>query len=331
MLVALLFMGLLVIILAMMLKMVDVLDDSNAKLEKVADELEKLRQVVNQVNQSTHLSETIKTIAFRDSDAQTLRDAVFDKLQQKDFDSAYEIIDEIAHRTGYKKLAEQLHVQADKYRDATDVERMNQSMAHIDKLLDDHQWVKASTQIERLVKEYPASDKVLEMRQRLAEKKDERKKVLLNAWDDAIKRQATDRSIEILRELDQYLTPNEGLALQEAQGTRSAPNCTISVCSFRWPSPANSGQRRLILARKSSANFLTAEWPRKSAKNLKFSRPTLSNKNSEFLRSGRISQKAIFGKLLSPLAFRAASCYTFANSGKFLRRAGRDNENTAQR
>ncbi|MGA1980808.1 MAG: hypothetical protein ABSG99_09685, partial [Sedimentisphaerales bacterium] len=28
--------------------------------------------------------------------------------------------------------------------------------------------------------------------------------------------QATDRSLEILRDLDQYLTPNEGLALQEA-------------------------------------------------------------------------------------------------------------------
>ena len=40
--------------------------------------------------------------------------------------------------------------------------------------------------------------------------------MLLNAWDDAVKRQATDRSLEILRELDMYLTPNEGLALQEA-------------------------------------------------------------------------------------------------------------------
>ncbi|MBA7645497.1 hypothetical protein ES703_53255 [subsurface metagenome] len=39
---------------------------------------------------------------------------------------------------------------------------------------------------------------------------------MLTAWDDAVKRQATDRSLEILRELDLYLSPNEGLALQEA-------------------------------------------------------------------------------------------------------------------
>jgi hypothetical protein len=206
----------LIIILATSLKILDILDNSNTKLDQVAGELEKMRQVLNQVNQGTHLSEIAKSIAFRDSDVQTLRDAVFDKLQQKDFESAYEIIDEISHRAGFTKLAEQLRLQADKYRDSTDIERMNQSIAHIEKLLEDHQWAKASTQIERLIKEYPADDKALAMRQRLSEKKEERKKVLFNAWDDAVKRQATDRSLEILRELDQYLSPNEALALQEA-------------------------------------------------------------------------------------------------------------------
>jgi energy-coupling factor transporter transmembrane protein EcfT len=215
-LVAILFMIPLMLIFATLMKMLDVVDNSDSKLEKVADELERMRQVLNQVNQSIHVSETAKSIAFRDSDTQTLRDAVFDKLQQKDFESAYEIIDDIAHRTGYIKLAEQLHVQADKYRDATDIERMNQLITHIGKHLDDHQWSKASAQIEGLIREYPTNDKALAMRQRLAEKKDERKKVLLNSWDDAVKRQATDRSLEILRELDLYLTPNEALALQEA-------------------------------------------------------------------------------------------------------------------
>ncbi len=204
-----------ILILATSLKTLDVINDSSSKLDKVSGELEKMRQTLSQVNQSTRLSETARAIAFRDSDAQILRDAVFDKLQQKDFESAYEIIDKIDHTTGYKKLAEQLHKQADKYRDATDTERMSQSIAHIEKLLDNHLWVKAGTQIDLLIKEYPNNEKALSMQQRLSDKKDERKKVLLNAWDDAVKRRATDRSLEILRELDQYLTPNEGLALQE--------------------------------------------------------------------------------------------------------------------
>ncbi|MGA2093768.1 MAG: hypothetical protein ABSH16_10235 [Sedimentisphaerales bacterium] len=213
---AILFTGTVLVILITLLKILDAVEDSSPKAEKVADELEKIRGIINQVNQGTRLSETVKAIAFRDADAQVLREVVFDKLQQKDFDAAYEIIDEIAHRIGNTKLAEQLHVQADKYRDSTDTERMLQSITHIEKLLDEHQWAKASEQIERLIREYPGQDKAIAMRQRLADKKEERKKILLNAWDDAVKRQATDRSLEILRDLDQYLTPNEGLALQEA-------------------------------------------------------------------------------------------------------------------
>ena len=215
-LVAFLFLTVLTLIFGIIMKILDILDGNNTKLENAAGELEKLRQLLNQVNQSTRLSETAKAIVFRENDAQTLREAVFDKLQQKDFDTAYEIIDEIAHRTGYKKLAGQLRVQADKYRDSTDTERLVQSIANVEKLLEEHQWSWASAQIERLINEYPANEKALAMRQRLADRKEERKKVLLNSWDDAVKRQATDRSLEILRELDQYLSPNEALALQEA-------------------------------------------------------------------------------------------------------------------
>jgi len=205
----------LLVILSIVLRILDTID-SSSKLDEVCGEVTKMRELLAQVKQGTHLTETAKAIAFRDAERQTLQDVVFDKLQQKEFDTAYEIIDEIAHRTGYNKLAEQLKNQADKYHDATDAERMSQVIAHVDKLLENHQWAKAAAHIDRLMKADADSEKVKQLHQKLMDKKAERKKVLLNAWDEAVKRQATDRSLEILRELDQYLTPNEGLALQEA-------------------------------------------------------------------------------------------------------------------
>jgi hypothetical protein len=205
-----------ILILSKTFKILSSLAENGAKLEKITETLEKNRSVLTQINQNTRISETAKAIAFRDADIQSLREAVFDKLQQQDFDATYEIIDEIARRVEYKTLAEQLRTQADKYRDATDAERENQVIAHIEKLFESSQWTKASAQIERLIRDFSKSEKAKAMRQRLLDKKEERKKILLNAWDDAVKRQATDRSLEILRELDLYLTPNEGLALQEA-------------------------------------------------------------------------------------------------------------------
>jgi len=204
------------IMLSKILKILDRLQDNSTRLERIIDALEKNRSVLTQINQSTRLSETAKAIAFRDADRQSLREAVLDKLQQQDFDTACEIIDEIAHRAGYKELAEQLRDEADKYCDATDVERVNQVVAHVEKLFEDCQWARASAEIEKLIKAYPDSEKAKAMRQQLLDKKEERKKILLNAWDDAVKRGATDRSLEVLKDLDQYLTPNEALALQEA-------------------------------------------------------------------------------------------------------------------
>ncbi|MBC8482063.1 MAG: hypothetical protein H8D47_05300 [Planctomycetes bacterium] len=192
------------------------IEENSQFLEKIVSTLEKNRNMLLQINQSTHLSEEVKSIVFRDSERQSIREAVFDKLQQKDFDTTYKMIDEVSKNTKYKELAGQLKIEADRYRDATDKERTAQIINHIDKLIENHQWAKASMHIERLIRSEPKSQEAKNIRRKLIEKKNERKRILLAAWDDAVKREDTDRSLEILKELDMYLTPNEGLALQEA-------------------------------------------------------------------------------------------------------------------
>ena len=235
--------------LSRVFKILDALRDNSAKLEEVAGALEKIRTGLIQINHSTRLSETAKAIAFRDEEKRSLREAVFEKLQQHNFDAAYEIIDEIANRSEYKELAEQLRTQADAYHNATDQERIGQVMAHVEKLFEDCQWTKASAQIEGLIKAYPDSEKAKAMRQRLLDSKQERKKILLAAWDDAIQRQDIDRSLQILKELDMYLSPNEGLALQEAAKDvfrtklhNLGMQFSMAVTEKRWANALEIGQ-----------------------------------------------------------------------------------------
>jgi len=213
---ALMLLASVVVMLSKLPKILDTVSESAEKLEKLNSLMEKNREMLGLINQNTRLSDPAKAIASRDVDKQTLREVVFDKLQQQDFDATNEVIDEIAKSTVYKDLADQLRIEAERYRGATKQERVNQVIAHIEDLLVGYQWTSASEQIEKLIQAEPDSEKAKAMRQRLLDKKAERKRILLNAWDDAVKRQATDRSLEILKELDQYLTPNEGLALQEA-------------------------------------------------------------------------------------------------------------------
>jgi len=239
-------------LLAMLSKLFNILEmlrDNSTKLEEVTGSLEKIHAGLTQINHSTRVSETAKAIVFRDADRQSLREAVFEKLQQQDFDAAQEILDEIAKRPEYRELAEQLRAQAEKYRTATNQERLNQVTAHIEKLLNNCHWAMASAQIEGLIKAYPDNEQVKSMRQILLDKKQERKRILLAAWDDAVKGQETDRSLDILKELDLYLTPNEGLALQEAARDvfrtklhNLGVQFSIAVTEKQWPSALGIGQ-----------------------------------------------------------------------------------------
>jgi hypothetical protein len=247
---ALVFISALLAMTSKLFKMLDALRDNSAKLEQVTSALEKIHSGLAQINHSTRLTETAKSIAFRDADKQSLRDAVFEKLQQHNFDTAYEIIDEIAEHADYKELAEQLRGQADEFRDATEQERINQVIAHIEKLLDNYEWAKASSQIESLIKTNPDNEKAKGMRLQLLDKKEDRKKVLLAAWDDAVKNQETDRSLEILKELDLYLTPNEALALQEAAKDvfrtklhNLGMQFSIAVSEKRWMEALDVGEQ----------------------------------------------------------------------------------------
>lgn len=239
----------LIVILATLTKIAELLQYNARTLDKIAEAQEKQRLILEQIQQSEHLSESAKMIAFRDSDARAVREAVFDKLRNKDFDAAYTLIKEVASNPAHKKMADQLRDEADRFRASPETEQENQLIANINEFLNEHQWQKASIQIENLIKAFPNSEKAKQLRQKFAQMKRERKKTLLNMWDDAVKRQATDRSLEILRELDQYLTPNEALALQEAARDvfRSKLHSlgvrfSIAVSGQQWEKALEAGQ-----------------------------------------------------------------------------------------
>lgn len=212
----LIFLGALLVMLSRVSRIVSTLNENSARLEEASKALVGISEGLTQINHSTRISDAAKAIAFREDDKRSLREAVFERLKRNDFEGAYEVVDEIEHHSEYRLLAEELRRQVDNYRNATEDERVDQAIAQVEKLFDIGQWVKASLQIESLIRLHPQSEKIKALRQRLVERKEERKRILLAAWDDAVTRQETDRSLEILRELDMYLTPNEALALQEA-------------------------------------------------------------------------------------------------------------------
>jgi ABC-type multidrug transport system fused ATPase/permease subunit len=224
--------------------------DNGEKLDNTVEMINRNRNLLGQIAQGVRLSDAAKEIAFRDMDRMELAEAILAKLHQHDFDATYAMIDAMARRTAYKDLAEHLRRTTDKYRGATEEDRINQIITHIDKLCQQYHWSQAAAVIERLIKTFPESEKTRAMAANLRQRKDRRKRELLAAWDNAVKRQETNRSLEILKELDQYLTPTEGLALQESASSvfrtklhNLGVQFSLAVTEKRWPTALQTGQQ----------------------------------------------------------------------------------------
>jgi predicted DNA-binding WGR domain protein len=236
-------------ILQILSEMVKNISQQQERIEQISELLTANKNLLEQISQGVRLSEAAKTICYRDTDRQQLRASVMETLHLQDFEATYAMIDGIARRQEYQQLAADLKLTADKYRNATDQDRVGQVINYIDRLLEQHQWANAETQIERLIKKYPDSEKAKEMNVKLFEKKEKRKRELLDEWDTAVKKADVDHSLEVLHELDFYLTPSEGLALQEAASEifknklhNMGVQFSLAVSDKQWEKALQTGQ-----------------------------------------------------------------------------------------
>lgn len=221
----------------------------NEKMDNMVEMLSRQNNLLMQVSQATQLSDTAKEIVFRDAEQMELGEAALSKLHQHDFDDAETMIAAMGQYPKYKDLSVRLQKMAEKYRSATEEGRVNQIITHIETLFDQKLWIQSAAQIETLMKTFPYSEKAKKMPLRLQERKDRRKRELLADWDIAVREKNTDRSLEILKELDLYLTPSEGLALRESASTvfktklhNMGVEFSVAVTEQQWQKALETGR-----------------------------------------------------------------------------------------
>ena len=229
------------------------LRSNNSKIDNIVEMIVRQNNLLSQIVQGVHLSDTVKEIVFHDTEQMELGEAVLVKIHQHDFDSAQAMIAAIEQNSRYSSLSARLKRMADKYRSATEDGRIQQIISHIETLFEQRRWTQAAAHISNLTTTFPHSEKAKTMPSRLREKKDLQKGELLNLWDQAVRDKNTDRSLEILKELDLYLTPAEALALQESASTvfknklhNLGVQFSVDVTEKKWVQALETG-REIIL------------------------------------------------------------------------------------
>ena len=153
-------------------------------------------------------------MAHRGQELDSLRTAIREDLRATKWEAAESLIDEMERRFGQKDEADRLREELDDARSEKIESKLAEAIAMVESHFQSHDWTRAQSELDRLRNALPDNVKVDAMQARMKILKDKHKAALMQDWDEAVRRCDTDHAIDILKEIDQYLSPAEAEALQ---------------------------------------------------------------------------------------------------------------------
>lgn len=214
------------------------------------DRLADLERAVVRLGEHAALSDDARRVLNRRRERQLLREAIEEDIAAEDWDAAMVLVKELAERFGYRADAEEFRQRIEHARFETIQRRVNEAISHLDALIVQRRWDQAVVEAARIGRLYPDSPRVEGLRHRVEQarhsyKADLERRFLLAAQGGRI-----DEAMELMRELDAYLTEAEAEPFREvARGVigKARENLGVqfklAVQDRRWTHAAEVGER----------------------------------------------------------------------------------------
>jgi tetratricopeptide (TPR) repeat protein len=211
----LLFLGVVVVaVVPLLLKMESTLLRQLTAARDLHEALTRHAAILEAIAENTRISDAAKSLARRDEELEALRNAIREDIRNERWEAALNLIDEMERRFGYKEESDRSREELDEARNERIQAKLAEAIQMIEGHFAAHEWPRAQHEIDRLLHALPDDPRVLNLLDRMRTLKEEHKQELRIAWDDAVRRSDTDRAIDILKELDQYMSPAEAQVLQ---------------------------------------------------------------------------------------------------------------------
>ena len=196
------------------------------------------------------LSDRAKSLVYREREIEAIREVVHHDLMKQDYRTAAAHIDHLENQLGYVDEASRLRKALEASRKGTREEQADVVIERIQGILDAHDWPRAQRESQRAMSLFPDNPKIANLPERIETARVQHKRDLLQAYGEATRRKDVDRGIELLRELDAYLTPQEAAALEEsARGVFKAKlhnlgvQFALCVTDKNWPMALSVGEQ----------------------------------------------------------------------------------------
>ena len=182
---------------------------------QVRNRLDQMLKVLDKISSQQLLSDRARSVAFRDKDRDTIRQALNEELAQGEWEAAFALADQFEKAFGSKTEADRVRAEINAKRNVG----MQRQIADVSAVIDRHakaeQWSAALREAEKLIAILPDSPQARQLPHDIEAKRQAHKQRLMQSYHEAVARHDHDASIENLKQLDPYLTPAEAESMQE--------------------------------------------------------------------------------------------------------------------
>ena len=179
------------------------------------ERMQQMSVLLNTISEQQLISDRTKQVAYRTRDREALRRAIHEEMDNKDWEGALVLANNMEQVFGYKQEADRFRQEIAQKHQGEVRRQVQEGITIIDRHVRGERWQEALAEAHKVSQQFPTDELAHNLPQQVEERRVQHKRQLIESWQDAINRHDVDGSIEILRKLDPYLTPQEAEAMQE--------------------------------------------------------------------------------------------------------------------
>jgi hypothetical protein len=181
----------------------------------IEDDVAALAQAMDRFSQHSALSDDARRVLNRKRERELLRRAIEEDMSAGEWDAAMVLVRELAERFGYRADAEEFRRRIETSRAETLERNVSDAISLLDGLIIQRRWDLAYSEAGRVTRLFPDSPRVEGLRARVDQARLSYRSDLERRFLLAAQASRAEEALELLRELDGYLTAAEAAPYQE--------------------------------------------------------------------------------------------------------------------
>jgi hypothetical protein len=216
----------------------------------LAARIEMLTASMRTIADQAGLSDDARRVLNRSTERELLCRSIEQDIANQDWDAGLVLCSELADRFGYRAEAEQFRARIEAARSQVQDRRIFEAIGGLDSLIVQRRWDDALREAGRIRRLFPDSPRTETLRLRVDQARAIYKQDIAKRFRDAADAGRTDEAMELLKELDLYLSPDEAEPLKEMAKNvitrtreRLGEQFKQAVHERQWPTAQAIGRR----------------------------------------------------------------------------------------